>query len=491
MKKDQRKAPIVDAIQQYHNSGIIPFTTPGHKKGAGVSAADKALLGEDVFYNDIPIQNGVDDRSESKKVQETAEDLAAEAIGADKTFFSTNGSSLSAHVAVLTLAKRGDKILVSRNTHKSMIAAIVMADVLPVFLEPEIDHEQDIQHGISPEHLEEMLSLNPDAKGVYIVSPTYYGVTSDVKALADICHKRKIPLVIDEAWGPHFPFHPQLPPSALSCGADISFGSVHKTMNGLGQASILNIKGNLIDHDRFTLCFDLFESTSTSSIIVASIDATRRQMVLEGKELWGRTIELSRKARQELGTLKGLHVIGKEILKKPGAFALDETKLVMDVKDLGITGFEAADWMLENYKITVELMTNRHVMALLTPADTEETVGVLIDAIKGLHKWATGKKQNTYVELPHFLELGTYQVMSPSKAFFAKTKKVPLQKALGEVAAEMVSPYPPGIPRLVPGELITEAIVEYLDKGHKAGFLMIDPTDQELKTIRVVDQAEE
>src|SRR3954471_8591794 len=321
MKKNQSKVPIIEAIQKYHQSGITPFTTPGHKKGAGIFDEDKEAVGPGAYYNDIPMQNGADDRRESKGIQVEAEELAAEAVGADQSFYSTNGSSLSAHVAVLSVANIEDKILVAHNVHKSLPAALVMADVIPVFLHPEINNELDIENGVTPEHLEDMLNKHPDAKGVFIVSPTYYGVTSDVEALAKICHKRKIPLIVDEAWGPHLPFHPELPASALSCGADMSFGSIHKTMNGLGQSSIINLQGKLIDEDRFTLCFDLFESTSPSSVMLASCDIARRQMVMHGKELWGKALELSRKARRELANLDGLYVIGKEVLTKPGTFA--------------------------------------------------------------------------------------------------------------------------------------------------------------------------
>jgi arginine decarboxylase len=487
MKKGQNKAPILEALQKYHESGIVPFTTPGHKKGAGIFKEDKIAIGENSFLNDIPMQNGADDRRESKGIQEEAEQLAAKAVGADQTFFSTNGSSLSAHVAVLTIAEAGDKILVARNTHKSMIAALIMAEVMPVFLHPSIDDELDIEHGITPEHLEEMISAHPDVKGVFIVSPTYYGVTSDIKTLAEICHKHEIPLVVDEAWGPHFPFHSELPPSALSNGADMSFGSVHKTMNALGQASIINLKGKRIDQDRFTLCFDLFESTSPSSLIMASIDAARRQMALHGEELWGKALELSRRARNELSKLKGLGVIGKEVLRRPGTFAMDETKLTIDVMKLGLSGYEAADWILENYKISFELITHRHLMALISVADTDETIDLLIAAIKGLHKWAKQTKPDSYVEMPHHRELGTELVMSPTKAFFSATKKVTLTEAEGEIIAEMVSPYPPGIPRLLPGERITPAIIEYLEKGREAGMFALDPSDQKLKKLRVVD----
>lgn len=489
MKKDQSKAPIIEAIEQYHQSGIVPFTTPGHKMGAGVLDEDKAVLGEGAFYNDIPMQNGADDRRESKGVQEEAESLAAEAVGAEKTLFSTNGSSLSAHVAVLTVADAGEKVIVARNTHKSMIAALIIGDVIPVFIEPVIDEELDVEHGVTPEALEKTLAAHPDVKGVFIVSPTYYGVVSDVKTLAEICHRHNTPLIIDEAWGAHFPFHPELPSPAIACGADMSFSSIHKTMNGLGQASVINLKSKLVDQDRLTLCFDLFESTSPSSIMLASIDAARRQMVLHGRELWGKALELSRKARKELAGLAGLTVIDREVLNKPGTFDLDETKLVLDVRGLDVSGYMASDWILEKYKITFELITHRHLMALISVADTDETIDRLIEAVKAMHRWATETKPSSFVPLPHHRELGTETVMTPTKAFFSVTKKVPLNKAAGEIIAEMVSPYPPGIPRLLPGERITPAHVDYLQKGRDGGMLALDPIDQALKTLRVVDQA--
>jgi len=486
MKKDHSKAPILEAIKKYHDSAITPFTTPGHKCGAGVFKQDQEAVASGAYFNDISMQNGLDDRRETKGVQEEAEALAADAVGSEKTLFSTHGSSLSGHVAILSVADAGEKVLVARNTHKSLIGAIVMADVIPVFLHPEFDAEQDVEHGITPEHLEKMLNDNPDAKGVFIVSPTYYGFVSDVKSLAKICHKRNIPLIIDEAWGSHFPFHSELPESAMSCGADVSFGSVHKTMNGLGQSSIINIQGNLIDKDRFQLCFDLFESTSPSAVMLASIDAARRQMVLKGQELWSKALELSRKAREALSQLEGLYVFGKEMLKKPGCFDMDEIKLVIDVKGLGMSGFHAADWIFERFKITFELITHRHLMALISVADTDDTIDYLIEAVTALHSWAMKETPNTFAPMPEHDNLGTHQVMAPTKAFFSSTKKVAIEKAVGEVIAETVSPYPPGIPRLVPGELITQPIVDYLIKGRDAGMFVLDATDEKMKTLRVV-----
>ncbi|MFL5809348.1 MAG: hypothetical protein ACJ749_07480, partial [Flavisolibacter sp.] len=251
--------------------------------------------------------------------------------------------------------------------------------------------------------------------------------------------------------------------------------------------SIINLKGKLIDRDRFTLCFDLFESTSPSSVLLASSDAARRQMALHGKELWGKALELSRRARTELSKIKGLRVIGKEVTGTPGAFELDETKLTIDVKKLGVSGYHAADWILENYQVTFELITHRHLMALISIADTDETIDLLIESIKGLCKWAKSSKPGSYIDLPHHRDLGTELVMTPTKAFFKPTRQVSIDEAEGEIIAEMVSPYPPGIPRLIPGERVTAPIIEYLKKGRDAGMFVLDPTDQKLKKLRVVD----
>jgi arginine decarboxylase len=492
MKKDHARAPIVEAIQAYNGSGVMPFTTPGHKRGRGIIGdGNGSGLGAEIYLEDISMLNGADDRRESKDVQGQAEELAAEAMGADESYFSTNGSSLSAHVAALTVASEGEEILVVRNTHKSMIAALVMSGVRPVFLRPSIDDELDVEHGPEPTHVAEMLDAHPEAKGVFVVSPDYYGVACDVRAIVEECHRRGVPLIVDEAWGPHFPFHPELPTSAMHCGADISFGSIHKTMNGLGQASIINVRGELIDKDRFSLCFDLFETTSASSLILASCDAARRQMVLHGHELWGRAIALGRRARARLADLPGMHVVGHEVLGKPGAFQLDETKLTVDVRGLGLSGYKAADWMLEHHKVTFELIDHRHLMALISVADTEQTVDQMTDALLALYEWATREKPNEMVPLPHHRELGTELVMAPTEAFFAPTRKVKLEEAAGEIIAEMVSPYPPGIPRLIPGERVTETIVDYLRKGRDAGMFVLDPSDTELKTLRVVASRKE
>jgi arginine decarboxylase len=491
MKKDQTKAPLLDGIVRYNEAAVLPFTTPGHKRGEGVDEEVKRKVGAETFRNDLAMQNAVDDRRESKDVLGEAEALAADAFGAEESRYSTNGSSLSAHVSMLTVAEHGEQVLVARNTHRSMVAALLMANVRPTFLMPEIDDELDVEHGVTPEHVREMLDVHPKAKGVFIVAPTYYGVVCDVKAIAEICHERDIPLIVDEAWGPHFAFHSELPPSAMSCGADMSFGSIHKTMNGLSQASVIHRQGKLVDSDRLNLCFDLFETTSQSTLILGSCDGARRQMALHGEELWGRALELARNARTQLTGLPGLRVVGTEVIGRRGAFALDETKFVVDLEGLGVSGYKAADWIFENHNLTFELITHRHLMGLITIADTQETVDRMVAALRDLRRWAQENKPYELAPLPNSHQVRTKLEMTPTQAFFGPTKKVKLEKAAGEIIAEQVSPYPPGIPRLVPGERITQPIVDYLQRGRDAGMFVLDPSDVSLKTLRVVDRKKE
>ncbi|GHO48887.1 aminotransferase class I/II-fold pyridoxal phosphate-dependent enzyme [Ktedonospora formicarum] len=277
--------------------------------------------------------------------------------------------------------------------------------------------------------------MHPDAKGVILVSPTVYGITSDTKTLADICHAHHIPLIVDEAWGPHFAFHPDLPATAMSCGADLSMGSIHKTMAGLGQVSIINMQGDLIQPDRFKLCLKLFESTSPSSLILASADAARRQMALEGKALLDKALALSSWVRTELSSVEGIHILDKSYLGTPGAKALDTTKIVLDISGLGVSGYEASDWIEERYKVNFELVNERHLMALLTIADTSQTVEKLVAAVKAMATWAHDREKPTDIMLPKLDELYAKCVTSPTKAFFGETEDIPFEQAAGRIAA--------------------------------------------------------
>lgn len=478
--------PIIDGMKEFHRKNIKAFSVPGHKSGKGIDEEMKMEIGQDVFYNDMAVMIGVDDRKQSNDYQGKAEELMADAYGADHCFFSTNGTSLSVHAAIMTVANENDKILVMRNCHFSMVAGIIISRVNPVFLEPVVDEEWDISHGVSPDYVEKMLKENPDAKGVFIVSPDYYGVCSDVEGIAKVCHKQKVPLIVDEAWGPHFAFSEKLPTSAIKAGADMAMGSMHKTMTALSQSSLLMLKSKLISKERFEQTYHLFETTSPSSLIMASMDASRRQMKLHGEEIWGKAIELANRARDILGALPGLKVMGMEVTGTPGIFDLDETKIVFDLKDLGISGFEAADWLWKEKKVSMELCDHRHLMALFTAADDEATLEIFINAMSELHTWASRKFRKSTPKLPSENEIRAELFMRPCDAYFGPTERVKLKNAIGRIAAETVSPYPPGIPRLIPGEKITESIVTYIERDKKAGMFQEDATDQKLRTIKVV-----
>src|SRR3954447_23060342 len=306
MASKQEQAPIVEALATYLGGSTSSFGVPGHKGGKGAPSDIRRLLGRYAFYADTTTQHGIDDRTESKKLVHKAETLAARAWRAQRCLFSPKGWSLSNHAVLLATANPGDTVLVSRNSHKSMTAALIIGGVRPVFLTPDYDVDWNIEHGIPVAEVEHQLDSHPDAKGVFIVSPSFYGVTSDLRSIAKPCHKRGVPLIVDEAWGPHYRFHPEMPTHAMRCGADIAITSIHKTMAGLHQASILLWSSKIIPEDRFALCYDLFESTSPSVPILASIDATRRQFVQGGKDLLETLLGYARRARAEIGAIEGV-----------------------------------------------------------------------------------------------------------------------------------------------------------------------------------------
>jgi len=489
MKRGQDKAPILEGIRRQQSADPTSFGVPGHKSGKGAPSDITWLLGKYTFRGDSTTFKGIDDRKMSKRVRQTAEKLAARAWGAEHCFFSTNGTSLSNHVAMLTVADPGDTVLVARNSHKSLHAAAIIGRVKVAFLEPDYDPDWNVEHGVPVEEVRRKLAAHPSAKAVFVVSPTYYGVSSDLTAIAEVCHERGVPLVVDEAWGPHYAFHPALPKPAIRCGADLAVSSIHKTMAGLEGASILLLNSDIVPYDRFTLSYDLLESTSPSVPILASIDATRRQFAKEGKKLLGDLLEVARETREGLAEVEGVRVMGEEVVDGDARCALEEAKILIDVSGLGVNGYAADDWLEAERKVSMSLSDERHLLATLTVGNSSGDGRTLVKAVRRLAEWASTRKNRGRLavpDVPPLDELKGRQGMTPSAAFFAEAEHVPLKKAAGRVAAEMVSPYPPGIPRVLPGEEITAAQVKYLEGGLRAGLFAMDPSDMTLKTVRVV-----
>ncbi len=486
---DHTQAPLVDGIREYRELDILPFTTPGHKRGASIPAATSEALGWDVFHNDISVGAGVDDTHFTRDLVGRAERLAADAYGADRSLFLLNGSSIGNHVGILSLVGPGDKIVVARNVHKSILSALILSGARPVYVRPPYDPDFEVAHGVAVDEVARTLEAHPDAAAVVVVSPTYFGVSSDLPALVDLCHGKNLPLHVDEAWAPHFKFHPALPPSAMEAGADSAVTSIHKLLSGFTQSALLNLQGPRVDKNDTARWLSLLQTTSPSALILASIDGARRQMVLQGEDLLARTIALGNMARERINLIPGLRAIGLEVLRQPSVAGFDLTKLVIDVRETGMTGYDVEAWLRARHRISVEMSDHRRIVALLTIADTEESVERLLTALALVPTELHPSQARPFDAAYDPAALEAESVLTPTEAYHAYTRFVPLSQAAGEITADVLTPYPPGIPLVAPGERFTPNIVDYLRAGLAAGIHVRGASDPTMETVRVVRDA--
>jgi arginine decarboxylase len=374
----------------------------------------------------------------------------------------------------------GEKIILPRNVHKSIISGLILSGAIPIFVQPEYDPILDIAHSITPEGVADALQEHPDAKAVMMVYPTYYGVCGDVEAIANLTHQYNIPLLVDEAHGPHFAFHPDLPPSALSKGADLTVQSVHKVLSGLTQASILHVQGERIDRDRITKTLQLLQSSSPSYLLLSSLDAARQQMALCGEELMTQTLQLAEIARKEISQIPKLSVL--QLYPSAGFKNLDRTRLTVIVSELGLTGFAAED-LLTQHGVLAEFSSGKHLTFIITLGNNQTDIEKLVQAFQKLDQEHQGE-ESTY-NCPVYFDKETPKI-SPRKAFFAATETLPIKRAVSRICAEIVCPYPPGIPVLMPGEVITPDALEYLLNMQAIGCEITGCVDATLKTLKVV-----
>ena len=485
---DQTRAPLVEAIHAYREDDILPFTVPGHKQGRGVATDGEASLDRQAFRDDIPLAGGADDLQMTRDILARAERLAADAFGAHHSFFGVGGSSLSNQIALLSVAGPGDEIVVTRNAHKSTHAAVILSGARPIYVHPRYDAALEVAHGVTAADLAATLDAHPHARAAVVVSPTYYGVAADLPALAAVCHARGIPLIVDEAWGAHCPFHPALPPAAMAAGADIGVTSIHKVLTGFSQSSILNLRCDRVPYARVAQWAGLLRTTSPSALILASIDSCRRDMALHGRARLARVMALSAGARATIATLPGLRVLGPEVVGRPGADAFDVTKLVIDVEETGLSGYAVDAWLRDRWRIAVELSDHRRILALLTIADDANSVGRLLLALSHLSSVAVAPcARGACVARPvDPSTLASETVMTPQAAVNAPSRHRLLADAVGSISAEMLTPYPPGIPIIAPGERITRPVLDYLRAGLAAGMYVTGAADPSLATIRAV-----
>jgi arginine decarboxylase len=483
---DHSRAPLLDALADYHRQDRYGFTPPGHRQGRGADPRARDILGAETYRADLLASSGLDDRSSSHGFLSEAEELMADAVGAGQAFFSTAGSSLSVKSAMISVAGPGEKLLVSRNAHKSVVSALIIAGIVPVWVHPHFDDELHLAHPPEPADVRTALSAHPDAKGMLLITPTDWGTCADIAGVAEVCHSAGVPLIVDEAWGAHFPFHADLPTWGMDAGADVVVTSVHKMGAAVEQSSVFHLQGDRVDPTVLKAREDLLGTTSSSSLVYLTLDGWRRHMVEHGEELLTATLRRAERIRSAIGALDGLSLMGREVVRPGGAFDLDPFVFTVDVRGLGVTGYAATEWVRASCHVDLSAADTCRVSARVTHADGDDTEKVLIDAFEQLVEHADEIDRAPDVALPRPGDLELETVMRPRDAFFARVEQVPAEKAIGRIVAEMLSPYPPGVPVLAPGERITAAVVDYLRTGLAAGMLVPDAADPELTSFRVV-----
>lgn len=482
----QMRTPLFTALVEHARKNPTQFHIPGHKKGRGVDPEFRHFIGDNALSIDLINIGPLDDLHAPHGIIKEAQDLAAQAFGADYTFFSVQGTSGAIMTMVLSVCKPGDKIIVPRNVHKSVLSAIIFAGAIPIFIHPVMDKTLGIAHGITTSAVRKALEQHPDAAAVLVINPTYFGVVANLREIVELAHSYKIPVLVDEAHGVHIHFHPDLPDSAMQAGADMSATSVHKLGGSLTQSSILNVKEGLVSAARVQAVISMLTTTSTSYILLSSLDTARRQLALHGEEMITKVLKLAEMARREINQIPGLYCVGKEILGGEATYDLDTTKLTIHVSELGLTGYQVEKWLRERYQIEVELSDLYNILCIVTIGDRQEDIDLLIRALRDLSdQYSTTKEK---AEIPIHLPEIPSLALHPREAFYAEVERVPLRKAAGKIMAEFIMVYPPGIPIVMPGEIITQENIDYIFENVESGLPVQGPEDSTLQYVKVIKE---
>jgi lysine decarboxylase len=487
---DQRSAPYLNALRAYAARNPGRFHVPGHAGGPGADPGLLEALGKKALELDIPALTYGIDAGPTPTAFQTAQEMAAAAWGARRTWFLSNGASQGNHAACIALAQGGDRVVVQRNAHSSAVDGLVLSGMRPTFAAPELDDELGIAHCLEPMELERALAATPGAVGAVVVSPTYFGAVANVRGLADVAHRHGVPLVVDEAWGAHLAFHESLPEDALSAGADLVISSTHKLVGSLTQSAMLHLgRDGLLDEHIVDRAVTLVESTSPSALLSGSLDAARRHAATNGRALLTDTIGALADARAAIMELPGLNVLDERLIGRPGVHDYDPLRLAVDVRGTGASGYELAGVMREQDDINLEL--------------AGENVCV---AVFGMGEGAAGRAARLVAGLEHALDrLGAAPVterrtlahpppwgpleLSPREAFLGGQEVVALENAVGRIAAESLAAYPPGIPNVLPGERLTAETLRYIQDTLKHGGTLRGASDRSLRTARVAVEA--
>ncbi|MCF0144282.1 MAG: aminotransferase class I/II-fold pyridoxal phosphate-dependent enzyme [Firmicutes bacterium] len=481
---NQDRTPLFDAIIDYATEGVAHMAIPAHKMGRGINRKWTDYAGREIFTMDLTEVQGVDDLHQPKGVIKEAQELAADLWGAQHSFFLVNGTSSGIQAAICTAVSEGEEIIIPRNAHKSVVYGLIASGAKPIYIPAEIYKEKGLVGGFSPERLEQIYKGNPNAKAVFSVSPSYHGICSDMKSLIDITHAHGGVFIADEAHGNHVYFHENLPAGALELGADMACQSIHKMSGSLTQSSMLHLNSHRVDLAKLKFNLQMFQTTSPSFILAASLDLARHQMAMEGHEMLEKLIEIADYGRREISQIPGFQVLGKELIGKAAIFDYEPCRLIISARELGIEGYELYEIFRKDYHIEIEFGDYFYGLCVLGIGTAREDVERLIAACKDISARFEGQRKP--LEWDEELPPLPPQVMTPRQAYQGSTVRIPWAEAKGKISAEMIVPYPPGIPTICPGETITDEVWTFLDEQNRKGRHLHGPAGGVLDSIAVV-----
>lgn len=477
---DQSNAPIYEALETFRNMRVVPFDVPGHKHGRGNPELTR-FLGQQCVGIDVNSMKPLDNLCHPISVIHEAEDLAADAFGAEHAFLMVGGTTSAVQSMVLAVCKQGDEIILPRNVHRSVINALVLCGAIPVYVNPDVDKRIGISLGMQREKVRKAIEEHPNAVAVFVNNPTYYGVCSDLRAIVDMAHEAGMLCLADEAHGTHFYFGENLPVSAMAAGADMSSVSMHKSGGSLTQSSFL-LAGPNVNEGYIRQIINLTQTTSASYLLMSSLDISRRNLALRGKRIFEQVCEMANYAREEINQIGGYYAFGKELINGDSVFDFDPTKLSVHTLDLGLAGIEVYDILRDDYDIQIEFGDLGNILAYLSIGDRVQDLERLVSALAEIRRLF--KKDPTGMLSQEYIEPDV--VLSPQNAFYSKKVSLPLEQTLGRICAEFVMCYPPGIPVLAPGEKVTDEILQYIGYAKEKGCSLTGPTDPHINNLNVV-----
>ena len=476
----QKRAPIYEALEKFRRNRVVPFDVPGHKHGRGNPELAE-LLGERCVSIDVNSMKPLDNLCHPVSVIKEAEELAAEAFGAAHAFLMVGGTTSAVQSLILACCKKGDKIILPRNVHRSAINALVLCGAKPVYVNPDVNQRLGISLGMKREDVRKAIEENPDAVAVFVNNPTYYGVCSDLKAIVEMAHAKGMLALVDEAHGTHFYFGRELPVSAMAAGADLASVSMHKSGGSLTQSSFL-LTGKNVSPGHIRQIINLTQTTSGSYLLLSSLDISRRNLALRGEESFRAVTQLAEYARQEINAIGDYYAFGREIINGDSIYDFDPTKLSIHTLDIGLAGIEVYDILRDEYDIQIEFGDLGNILAYLSIGDrireVERLVTALADLKRRYKKDKAGMLSQEYVS--------PKVVMTPQDSFYADKESLPLMETRGRVCSEFVMCYPPGIPILAPGEEVTEEVLDYIVYAKEKGCSMTGPEDEKIERLNVL-----